>query len=66
VNGSTAIISDSTGGWGTGFSGGTGTIAVTVLTANRIAGTFSFGATPGSGAATGVMQVRNGKFDLAF
>lgn len=65
-NGSSAIISNATGGWGTAFSGGTGTVVVTVLTANRIAGTFSFDAVPGSGAATGTMQVRNGSFDLTF
>jgi hypothetical protein len=65
-NGSSAIISNATGGWGTAFSGGTGTVTVTVLTASRIAGTFSFDAVPGSGSATGTMQVRNGTFDLTF
>ena len=65
-NGSSAIISNSTGGWGTAFAGGTGTITVTVLTATRIAGTFSFDAVPGSGSATGTLQVRNGAFDVAF
>lgn len=64
--GSQAIIANSTGGWGTAFAGGSGTITVTVLTANRIAGTFSFDATPGSGNATGTLQVRNGKFDVTF
>jgi uncharacterized protein DUF6252 len=66
ASGSNAIISNTTGGWGTGFAGGTGTATVTVLTANRIAGTFSFDAKPGSGGATGTMQIRNGKFDLTF
>jgi hypothetical protein len=65
-NGSSAIVSNSTGGWGTAFAGGSGTIVVTVLTANRIAGTFSFDAVPGSGSATGTLQVRNGTFDLTF
>lgn len=65
-NGSSAIISNSTGGWGTAFSGGSGTVTVTVLTATRIAGTFSFNAVPGSGSATGTIQVRNGTFDLTF
>ena len=64
--GSQAIIANSTGGWGTAFAGGSGTITVTILTANRIAGTFSFDAAPGSGNATGTLQVRNGKFDLTF
>jgi uncharacterized protein DUF6252 len=66
TNGSSAIISNSVGGWGTGFSGGSGTITITVLTATRVAGTFSFDAAAGSGAATGTVQVRNGAFDLAF
>jgi hypothetical protein len=64
--GSQAIISNSTGGWGTAFNGGSGTITVTTLTANRIAGTFSFDAVAGSGNATGTLQVRNGKFDVTF
>lgn len=63
-NGSSAIISNSVGGWGTAFSGGSGTVTITTLTATRIAGTFSFDAVPGSGSAAGTMQVRNGVFDL--
>ena len=65
-NGSSAIISNSTGGWGTAFNGGSGTITVTTLTATRIVGTFSFDAVPGSGSATGTVVVRNGTFDLTF
>ena len=65
-NGSNAIIANSTGGWGTAFNGGSGTLTVTTLTANRIAGTFSFDAPAGSGQATGTLQVRNGKFDVTF
>ena len=65
-NGSTAIVANSTGAWGTAFSGGSGTITVTTLTANRIAGTFSFDAPAGSGQATGTLQVRNGQFDVTF
>jgi hypothetical protein len=65
-NGSSAIVANASGGWGTAFSGGTGTIVVTTLTANRIVGTFSFDAKPGSGGATGTLQVRNGKFDVTF
>jgi hypothetical protein len=64
--GSLAIIANANGGWGTAFTGGSGTITVTTLTANRIAGTFSFDAVPGSGNATGTLQVRNGKFDVTF
>jgi Family of unknown function (DUF6252) len=65
-NGSSAIISNSAGGWGTALSGGSGTITISVLTATRVAGTFSFDAVPASGSGTGTMQVRNGTFDLAF
>ena len=64
--GSNAIVTNGNGGWGTAFTGGTGTITVTTLTSNRIVGTFSFDAPPGSGNATGTLQVRNGKFDVAF
>ena len=65
-NGSSAIVSNTVGGWGTAFTGGTGTITVTTLTANRIVGTFSFDAVPGSGTVSGTLQVRNGKFDITF
>jgi hypothetical protein len=65
-NGSNAIVSSTTGAWGTAFNGGSGTITVTTLTANRIAGTFSFDAPAGSGNATGTLQVRNGNFDVTF
>jgi hypothetical protein len=65
-NGSSAIVSTAAGAWGTGFTGGSGTVVITVLTANRIAGTFSFDAMPGSGSVTGTLQVRNGTFDVAF
>ena len=65
-NGSSAIVSTGDGAWGTAFPGGTGTITVTVLTANRIAGTFSFDAVRGSGSVTGTVQVRNGTFDVSF
>jgi len=65
-NGSNAIVSNTVGAWSTAFNGGSGTITVTTLTANRIAGTFSFNAPAGSGNATGTLQVRNGNFDVTF
>jgi hypothetical protein len=65
-NGSSAIITNATGGWGTAISGGSGTVTITVLTATRVAGTFSFDAVAVSGSATGTLQVRNGTFDVAF
>jgi hypothetical protein len=64
--GSSAIVSTASGAWGTAFTGGSGTVVITTLTANRIAGTFSFDAVPGSGSVTGTLQVRNGTFDVAF
>ncbi len=63
-SGSSAIISNSGGGWGTAFSGRSGTVNITILTATRVAGTFFFDAVPGAGSATGTMQVGNGTFDL--
>jgi len=65
-NGSSAIVSGTGGAWGTGLAGGSGSVVITVLTANRIAGTFSFDAVAASGTATGTLQVRNGTFDVAF
>jgi uncharacterized protein DUF6252 len=64
--GSTATIVNAGSGWATGLPGGSGTLNITTLTANRIAGTFSFDAVPASGAASGKMQVRNGAFDLTY
>jgi hypothetical protein len=55
------------GGWGTDFSGGTGSVTVTALTSNRIVGTFTADAPPTGGrAATDVLHVRNGRFDISF
>jgi len=63
---SNAIISIPTGGWGTGFAGGTGSVTITAIDATHVVGTFSFDARPGSGSATGTVSVRSGLFDLAF
>jgi hypothetical protein len=60
------IVSNTGGGWGTAFAGGSGTITFTTLTASHAVGTFSFDATPGSGAATGTLHVTNGTFDVTF
>jgi len=53
-------------GWTSGLQGGTGTLNLTTLTTNHVAGTFSFDAVPASGGATGVLHVTNGKFDITF
>ena len=64
-DGSSLIIGGTTTGWGTAFNGGTGSVTITVLTTNRIAGTFSGTAVPSSGSA-GNLIVTNGQFDLTF
>jgi hypothetical protein len=65
--GSVGFISSSTGaGWTTLAQGGTGTATVTMYTANRIAGTFSFDAVPSSGGASGTVRVTNGAFDITY
>ena len=66
VAGSQLIVGGLNGGWGTYFNGGTGSLTITTLSTNHIAGTFTADAVPGSGAATGTLQVRNGRFDVTF
>jgi hypothetical protein len=53
-------------GWTSGLPGGTGTLTLTTLTANHVAGTFAFDAVAASGGATGTVHVTNGKFDVTF
>jgi hypothetical protein len=65
-NFATAGVSKVSQGWSTGFAGGTGSVTITTLTANHVVGTFAFTAVPGSGGATGTIQVTNGKFDITF
>lgn len=64
VSGGGGIYAESSGGWGTSLTGEAGTITLTTLTAQRIAGTFSFTADAVSGGATGTRAVTNGSFDL--
>jgi hypothetical protein len=52
--------------WNTAMTGAAGTITITALTAQRIAGTFSFTAAQVSGGATGSRVVTNGSFDVPF
>lgn len=66
VAGSQLIVGGLSGGWGTYFNGGTGTLTITTLAANHVVGTFTADAVPGSGGATGTLQIRNGKFDLTY
>jgi len=54
------------GGWATALPGGTGTVTVTTLTSNHVAGTFAFDAVPATTGATGTVHITNGKFDITF
>jgi hypothetical protein len=46
---------------------GTGTVTVTALTADRVAGTFAFTApAAASSSATGIRTITNGAFDIRF
>lgn len=65
-DGSNVIIGTSAGtGYTTALQGGSGTLTVTTLTANRIVGTFSGTAVPsGQGGANLVLV--NGQFDITF
>jgi hypothetical protein len=64
-DGSSVIVGGTTIGWGTAIQGGSGTITVTSLTANRIAGTFNGILVPSSGSG-GNLTVTNGAFDITF
>lgn len=41
-------------------------MTITALNATHVAGSFTFDARPGSGPATNTVQVRSGRFDIAF
>jgi hypothetical protein len=65
-DGSVATVANSGGmGWVTGKKVGTGTVTITTLTANHVAGTFTFDA-DGVTNTTATLQVRNGTFDVTF
>ncbi len=63
---SSGIVVTPSGVWSTYVNGGTGTLTLTTLTTNHIAGTFTADAAPSSSSTTGTLQLRNGKFDLTF
>jgi len=52
--------------WVANGSAGDGTLVVTTRTSDRIAGTFSFVMTAGSGGASGTRTVSQGTFDITF
>jgi len=56
-----------TGAWSTVLSPGSGTVTLTTVAAQRVAGTFQFtGQFDASTAATGQKSVTSGSFDLRF
>lgn len=53
--------------WLSSLSGGSGTTIITVLNAERVAGTFAFTAVPAPGnPSSATVQVTNGQFDMAW
>ena len=65
-DGSTLIIGNSAAqGWATAAQGGSGTLAITSLTTNRIVGTFS-GTLGPAGHSGGNLVVAGGTFDVTF
>lgn len=52
--------------WGAGGDIGAGTITVSTLTANRIAGTFTFTVEASTGQAPATLSVTDGRFDVTF
>src|SRR5690606_39515449 len=61
-----ALFSQGSAQWQAAGGQGSGTITVTTLTAERIAGTFEFTAEPAGGGATGTRVVTQGTFDVEF
>lgn len=65
-DGSSLIIGNSAAlGWATAAQGGSGTLTITSLTANRIVGTFSGILSP-AGHSAGNLTVTGGTFDVTF
>jgi hypothetical protein len=64
-DGSSLIVGSQTTGYGTAFQGGSGTITITSLTANRIVGTFSGTLVPSTGSGASLL-VTNGQFNVTF
>lgn len=64
-DGSSLIVGSQTTGYGTAFQGGSGTITISSLTANRIVGTFSGTLVPSGGTGAN-LAVTNGQFDITF
>lgn len=60
-------IGTETATWMSSLAGGSGTATITVLNAERVAGTFQFTAPAAPGtSSTGSVTVTNGRFDMAW
>ena len=65
-DGSSLVIANSSGaGWTTSLQGGSGTLTITSLTANRIVGTFSGTLVPAGHTAANLV-ITSGTFDVTF
>jgi hypothetical protein len=64
VAGGTVLISSTPASWATPHSGSAGSVTVTELASNRIAGTFDFVAVPSAGSAVEPRVVTEGSFIL--
>jgi hypothetical protein len=63
-NGAIASVIEGAAIWSSSLSGGSGTLTVSVLTATRVAGSFTFTGVPATASATGTRAVTAGQFDL--
>jgi hypothetical protein len=63
-NGAIASVIEGAAIWSSSVSGGSGTLTVTILTATRVAGSFTFTGLPATPSATGTRAVTGGQFDL--
>ncbi len=65
VSGGIATLTSGTSGWSTPLSGAAGTVTISAVSATRIAGSFSYSATPLLGqSVTNTRAVTQGEFDL--
>jgi hypothetical protein len=63
-NGAIASVIEGGAIWSSSLSGGSGTLTVSILTATRVAGSFTFTGVPATVSATGTRAVTGGQFDL--
>jgi len=64
VPGGIATLTAGVSGWSTPLSGAAGTVTISSVSTTRIAGTFSYNATPFLAGSAGNRAVTNGQFDL--